>query len=124
LEAFPAIMRGWQLPVAEDDAPSGQVVRGKLDHHPVTRHDPNVVGAHLTRYMAQYFVPILKLYGKESIRQSFEHRTIHGNDIIPAAAWRYRSGACRAGWAALMLLLPVVAWFLHALCKSLLSVMV
>ena len=50
------------LPVPENDAIPGEVVRGDFDLDAVARKDPDAMHAHLSGTVGQHVMPVLKLY--------------------------------------------------------------
>src|SRR6187551_792116 len=61
------------LLVAVDDAPTGQVVRRKLDDDPVLGKDADVVLPHLAGDVSQHLVTIGELDAEHSVRQRLDH---------------------------------------------------
>lgn len=102
------------LPVAESNSAFRQVVWGKLDQHAVARHYPDVIRAHFARYMAQDFVPVLKLDVEQSVGQRVQDCAIHRYHVVAGAAWSYRRSR-RIGVGLLGLRLLIMCLFLHSL---------
>src|SRR4051795_13747037 len=62
--------------VAIDDAPTGQVVRRKLDDDPVLGKDADVVLPHLAGDVSQHLVTIGELHAEHGVRQGLDHSAL------------------------------------------------
>src|SRR5581483_9927381 len=90
------------------DAPALQVVRGELDAHSVTRHDPDVVLAHASRDVSEDLVPVVQTNLEHHVRQRFEDDAFSFDRVILDLAVRFSRGRVAApGTAPLRLRLLV-----------------
>ena len=61
---------------------AGQVIRGKLNHHPVTRKDPDEIHPDLPRNVRQNLVTVLQLYAEHRVWQRFDHCSLNLNYVL------------------------------------------
>jgi hypothetical protein len=61
------------LPVPENDATPGEVVRGDFNLDAITRKDPDAMHAHLSGAMGQHVMPVLELHLEHCIWQRLDH---------------------------------------------------
>ena len=59
------------------DAAAGQIVRGQLDAHFVSRQNPDVVHPHFSRDMGQDDVAALDLNAEHCVRKRFQDFSFH-----------------------------------------------
>src|SRR5680860_417041 len=57
------------------DPAAREVVRRKLDLHPVSRQNPDIVHPHLARDVGQDFVIVVQLHPKHRVREGFDHHS-------------------------------------------------
>src|SRR5688572_26735271 len=60
----------------EGDSAAAEVVRGQLDLDPVTREDPDVVLAHLSRDLREHLVATLDLHTEHRAGQGFHYLSL------------------------------------------------
>lgn len=70
------------LPIAIQNATSGEVIGRELDENSVTWQDFDVVHPDLARDMSQNLVPILQLYLEHGIGQVLDNRPLNFNTLL------------------------------------------
>lgn len=81
--------------MAVGDAPSRQVIRGKLDSHPITWQDADVIRPHFAGEVAEDIMTIIELDRKHSVRERVDDAAFNGNGVWVLTSWPFFDGRGR-----------------------------